>query len=93
MSLVNDDSDLEASQRFFAAVDQAVGTSDLTVSSERGTTVRVAFDCEGVNLSRVGTVELVSIFFEEPIREKCEVFLVDLNVKGDPSKRMTGLRL
>lgn len=87
MSLVNDESDLEASQRFLAAVDQAVGTSNLEVSGEHCTTIRVAFDCEGVDLSRVGTVELVSICFEKPIREKGEVFLVDLNAKGDPSKR------
>ena len=80
MALVVDDQGGDAAARFFTAVDQAVATSE----SE---TVRVAFDCEGVNLCRNGTVELVALCFEEPIGVEGAVFLVDLNDKGDASKR------
>ena len=40
---------------------------------------RVAFDCEGVALSRLGTVELVSVCFSS-----MEVFLVDVGGEPDP---------
>lgn len=41
---------------------------------------RVAFDCEGINLSRVGTVELVSLCFDHKDMEGTDtVFLVDLH--------------
>jgi exonuclease 3'-5' domain-containing protein 1 len=42
-------------------------------------TERVAFDCEGINLSRIGTVELISICFSS-----LTVFLVDFG--GTPDR-------
>jgi len=92
MVLVVDDKNDDASKRFFEAVDQAVPSlstqpSRLAVSSDSKKMVRVAFDCEGVNLCRIGTVELVAICFEQHIGQKGEVFLVDLNGKDDTPKR------
>jgi hypothetical protein len=43
---------------------------------------RVAFDCEGVDLSRVGTVELVSIAFASG-----NVYLIDMQGDVDDEKR------
>lgn len=45
--------------------------------------VRLAMDCEGVNLSRIGTVEVLSLSFDSQIdnnerKEERTVFLVDL---------------
>jgi len=62
-------SESDAAIRFLAAVDQAI----LSEASDH--TQRVAFDCEGVNLSRVGSVEIISICFTPN-----EVFLVDAKV-------------
>lgn len=52
--------------QFIAAVDEVLVAEDELPQ-------RVAFDCEGVNLSRIGSVEVVSIWFPST-----EVFLVDL---------------
>ena len=70
MALVVDDHHRDNLAEFAQAVDKVISSHDDS---------RVAFDCEGVNLSRVGTVELVAICFEEPVCEKTTVFLVDLN--------------
>ena len=47
--------------------------------------VRVAFDCEGVNLSRVGTLEIVSLCFDENVDEAAPntIFLVDVGPACD----------
>jgi len=71
--VVDDEAQREGSpsaSAFFAAIDQAVTKSS----------ARVAFDCEGVNLSRKGTLEVLSLFFEDAVEGGCEngVFLVDL---------------
>jgi exonuclease 3'-5' domain-containing protein 1 len=51
---------------------------------------RVAFDCEGIDLSRAGSVELVSLCFEG---SSTEVFLVDLNEKtGKRHEHMQALK-
>jgi exonuclease 3'-5' domain-containing protein 1 len=64
----------DAGSLFLAAVDQAM-------LSEAVELERVAFDCEGVNLSRVGSLEIISICFASK-----EVFLVDAGKKGaDPA--------
>ena len=54
---------------FIAAVDRSLAQPD----------GKVAFDCEGVDLSRLGTVEIVSICF--PTKE---VFLVDFGESPCP---------
>ena len=59
-------------QRFIAAADSLLRS---------GPGQRVAFDCEGVNLSRVGSLELVSICFPS-----MEVYLVDFG--GTPCPRV-----
>lgn len=92
MALVVDDKNDDASKRFFEAVDQAIPSlstqlSRFSVSDNSAKMVRVAFDCEGVNLCRIGTIELVAICFEEPMSQKHEVFLVDLNGNDDNPKR------
>jgi len=61
MVFVVDGKGSNATAHFLAAIEHAV------TISESGENVRVAFDCEGVNLCRIGTVELVAICFEEPI--------------------------
>ena len=53
--------------RFISTVDNM-----LSPSLSESITKHVAFDCEGVNLSRVGSVELVSICFPSK-----DVFLID----------------
>ena len=47
--------------------------------------VRVAFDCEGVNLSRVGTLEIVSLCFDDNVDEAAPntIFLVDVGPACD----------
>jgi ribonuclease D len=71
--VVNDQND-DAMARYLAAVDRAISNSG-----------RVAFDCEGVNLCRVGTVELVSLCFEDGNDEvENSVFLVDLTGCKNP---------
>lgn len=84
MPLLVDDKNHDASARFYAAVDQAVANSIF------GCNVRVAFDCEGVNLCRVGTIELVAICFEQLFgsKTKGENFLVDLNAKAVVALRL-----
>ncbi len=57
-------SDSTEGQRFIAAVGSLL---------QLGPGQRVAFDCEGVNLSRIGSLELVSICFPS-----MEVYLVDV---------------
>ena len=55
----------EDGKLFVAAVDEAC-------LSEDDEPYRVAFDCEGVNLSRLGSVELISICFSK------DTYLVDV---------------
>jgi 3'-5' exonuclease len=71
----------EVSSLFFRLVEEA------TSNRWFGTPSRVAFDCEGINLCRVGTVELVSVFFEQ---NKDSVFLVDLS--GNRGSRVAALK-
>lgn len=65
-------SESDEGQRFIAAVDGVA-------LEEGGGLQRVTFDCEGVNLSRVGSVELISISFKS-----MDVFLVDMGGNPDP---------
>eukprot|EP00978_Attheya_sp_CCMP212_P013179 scaffold33078_cov48-Attheya_sp.AAC.1 len=62
-----------ASARFFDAVDHSVSASDSVV----------AFDCEGVKLSRAGSVELVSLHFPNI---DC-IFLIDTGKSGNTKFR------
>ena len=63
VSIVVDLADSVNGERFISAVDHAI--------TQKG---RVAFDCEGVDLSRLGTVEIVSVCFPSK-----EVYLVDFS--------------
>ena len=63
--------DTDAGRRFIAA------TEEVVVSSTRRD---VAFDCEGVNLSRIGSLELISICFSS-----MDVFLLDVAAKPNLS--------
>ena len=80
----------DGSKQFFDAIERAVE------SSESGR--RVAIDCEGINLCRVGTVEVVSLCFDDATYEGMDsktIFLVDLNSKSDSAlleDRITALR-
>ena len=65
-------SDTDAGGKFIAAVDEAM------VSEDSSQPNRVVFDCEGVDLSRIGSVELISICFSS-----LEVFLVDIGKNPD----------
>ena len=78
MALVVDDHHRDNLAEFAQAVDKAISTHNSSC---------VAFDCEGENLSRVGTVELVAICFEEPLRE-------NFTFAGDIANLLlTGMRL
>lgn len=63
--------DTDAGRRFIAATEEAVAST---------TRCDVAFDCEGVNLSRIGSLELISICFSS-----MEVFLLDVAAKPNLS--------
>ena len=52
---------------------------DRVCISEDAEPERVALDCEGVNLSRLGSVELISVGFSP-----MEVFLVEVGGEPDP---------
>ena len=64
-------SDTDVGGKFIAAVDEALVSED----SEPN---RIVFDCEGVDLGRLGSVELISICFSS-----MEVFLVDFGKRPD----------
>lgn len=64
--------DTDDGRRFMSAVDSVLQGESVQ---------RIAFDCEGVNLSRIGSVELVSICFPN-----MDVYLVDLH--GEPCSRI-----
>lgn len=70
MVLVVDSTSNENADLFVAAVDRALATTENDPSY-------VAFDCEGVKLSRAGTVEVVAFHFGN-LADTDEVFLVDL---------------
>ncbi|KAL7523973.1 hypothetical protein ACHAXR_000385, partial [Thalassiosira sp. AJA248-18] len=65
--------DTDTGRRFISAVDRVL------YSDEDKNTKRIAFDCEGVNLSRIGSLELVSICFPTS-----EVYLVDFGGRACP---------
>jgi exonuclease 3'-5' domain-containing protein 1 len=84
VQVIEDNTDDEIVDQFDGLIDGLVGDKDRT------TTGSVALDVEGVNLSRVGTVELVSLAFDGVLTDGEEsVFLVDFgNSKGiDDTKR------
>lgn len=58
-----------------------IGAVDAIFLGEKESQKRVAFDCEGVNLSRLGSLEIISICFED-----MEVYLVDLG--GNPCPKI-----
>mmetsp|Transcript_28522 Transcript_28522/g.60190 ORF Transcript_28522/g.60190 Transcript_28522/m.60190 type:complete len:277 (-) Transcript_28522:168-998(-) len=62
--------DTDSGQRFIAAVNSVLS---LDGASGDGVSSRVAFDCEGVNLSRLGSLEIVSICFST-----MEIYLIDV---------------
>ena len=64
--------DTESGKLFIEAVVQSFERAELGLE-------RVAFDCEGINLSRIGTVELISICFSS-----LTVFLIDFG--GTPDR-------
>lgn len=69
----------DASTSFYRAVEEATRSD--------GTSSRMAFDCEGVNLSRVGTLELVSLCFA---RDNTVVYVVDMS--GNITTRVAALK-
>lgn len=67
--------DTDSGRLFMEAVEQSFERARVGIETEC-----VAFDCEGVNLSRIGTVELISICFSS-----LTVFLVDVGGTPDPT--------
>ena len=63
----------ESGRLFIEAVAQSFQRAEIGSEQER-----VAFDCEGINLSRIGTVELISICFPS-----LTVFLIDFGGSPD----------
>jgi len=63
------------------------GSIDSALSRSRTSPVRVAFDCEGVNLTRVGTIEIVSVHFVAPVKHAPVTYLVDVGSKGSITLR------
>lgn len=75
MVLVVDSMSNENADLFLAAVDRALAAS-------KDEHPYVAFDCEGLNLCRAGTVEIIALHFGN-LAETDDVFLVDLEAKND----------
>ncbi|KAL7530676.1 hypothetical protein ACHAXR_003622 [Thalassiosira sp. AJA248-18] len=76
--------DTDTGRRFISAVDSLLKDDLISAfanffSSNDAAAKRVAFDCEGVNLSRIGSLELVSICFPA-----LDVYLVDFGGKPCP---------
>jgi exonuclease 3'-5' domain-containing protein 1 len=84
--VIGQDASKEDVGRFNALVEKAIG-SFLKKSI-------VAFDLEGINLSRVGTVELVTLAFGECSDGEDSVFLVDVSTKNPQgrSERIAALK-
>lgn len=74
MVLVVDSNNNENVDLFLAAVNSAL-------TAPESDHPLVAFDCEGVDLSRAGTVEVVALNFGK-LTETDEVFLVDVSANG-----------
>jgi hypothetical protein len=66
---------------FFAEADRALAAAD--EGQER---VRVAFDCEGVRLSRCGSIETVTLVFDTKSSIE-SIFLVDVGKMSDATLR------
>ena len=75
--------DTKEGREFIAAVESLLKSDLVSAFSNRlssdGTSKSVAFDCEGVNLSRIGSLELVSICFPNK-----QVYLIDFGSKPCP---------
>lgn len=77
--------DTDTVRRFVEAVNEYLGNDlvpvfqGLKTSSDSSPIKRVAFDCEGVNLSRIGSLELISICFSN-----MDVYLVEFGGKTCP---------
>ena len=67
---------------FFAEVDRALAAADK--GRER---IRVAFDCEGVALSRCGSIETVTLVFDTSQNYVESIFLVDVGKISDDTLR------
>jgi DNA polymerase I-like protein with 3'-5' exonuclease and polymerase domains len=67
---------------FFAETDRALAAAD--EGQER---IRVAFDCEGVDLSRCGSIEIVTLVFDTPESSVASIFLVDVGKMSDDTLR------
>jgi exonuclease 3'-5' domain-containing protein 1 len=80
MVLAVDSSACENASLFLAAVDNALSAPESEHPS-------VAFDCEGVNLSRAGSVEIVAIDFGK-LAETDDVFLIDLGATNGISSTL-----
>jgi len=70
----------EEGKLFVAAVDEAC-------LSEDAEPYRVAFDCEGVNLSRLGSVELISICFSK------DTYLVDVGGEAPDAETIKAVKM
>ena len=70
----------EDGKLFVAAVDEAC-------LSENAEPYRVAFDCEGVNLSRLGSVELISTCFSK------DVYLVDVGGEAPDAEIVKAVKM
>ena len=64
--------DTESGTQFISAIDELMRQAEVSSTSPP---IRVAIDCEGVDLSRIGSVEIVSFCF--PTKD---VYLVDFGV-------------
>ena len=52
--------DAESGTQFISAIDELMRQAEVSSTSPP---IRVAIDCEGVDLSRIGSVEIVSFCF------------------------------
>lgn len=67
--------DTGSGQRFISTVDSILSSNE----EGDGASKRITFDCEGVNLSRLGSLEIISICFPT-----MEVYLVDFGGEACP---------
>ena len=79
---VVDNEDNDASQQFLALVDSVI-------YDETNEEHRIGLDCEGIDLGREGSVELVSICFDS---DAGQVFLIDFHKAAKSSERVVATK-
>jgi hypothetical protein len=66
--------------------DHLCASVEIALSRSGHSHLRVAVDCEGVNLSRHGSLEIVALNFEAPVKFAPITYIVDVGL-GSPDRK------